>query len=80
MSAINKDTFRIILTQGMNRQIRRMTKAFGYNVVRLERIRLLNIALGPLAYGEWRKLTNLEVETLKSEIEGNKVNQIEQNK
>lgn len=80
VSAINKDTFRIILTQGMNRQIRRMTKAFGYNVVRLERVRVLNISLGSLDYGAWRKLTNLEVETLKSEIEGNKVNQIEHNK
>lgn len=72
VSAINEDTFRIILTQGMNRQIRKMTKAFGYCVVRLERIRLLNISLGSLAYGAWRKLTELEVERLKSEIEGNK--------
>lgn len=72
VSAISEDTFRIILTQGMNRQIRRMTKVFGYHVVRLERIRLLTLSLGDLAYGEWRKLTDSEVEALKSEVEHNK--------
>lgn len=71
-TALSNDTFRIILTQGMNRQIRRMTKAFGYRVVKLERIRLLTISLDDLAYGKWRKLTDSEVEALKSEIEHNK--------
>ncbi|AYE34640.1 23S rRNA pseudouridine(2604) synthase RluF [Clostridium septicum] len=57
-------TFRIILTQGMNRQIRRMTSALGYNVVKLKRIRIMNIKLGNLKIGEWRDLTNEELRSL----------------
>ncbi|MGG1575157.1 pseudouridine synthase [Fictibacillus sp. NRS-1165] len=61
---ISEDEFRIILTQGLNRQIRRMCRAFGYTVTRLERIRVMNIELGELPRGEWRKLTAIEVEEL----------------
>ena len=68
VTSISDDTFRIILTQGMNRQIRRMTKAFGYQVMDLERIRLVNITLESLADGEWRRLTELEVNTLKAGV------------
>lgn len=58
----NKDTFRIILTEGINRQIRRMTKAFGYNVVYLNRIRIMNIKLEGIEEGRWRSLSPREIE------------------
>ena len=57
-------TFNITLTQGMNRQIRRMTAALGYTVIRLKRTRIINIHLGDLPYGEWRDLTKDEREEL----------------
>lgn len=63
---INDYTFKIILTQGLNRQIRRMTKVFGYNVIRLERIRILSIKINNLEYGKWRYLTNEEINYLKN--------------
>lgn len=53
--------FRIILTQGMNRQIRRMCEALGYNVKKLNRIRIMNINLGNLKIGQWRDLTKKEL-------------------
>ena len=59
-------TFKIILTQGLNRQIRRMTKAFGYNVIMLERVRILSIKINNLEYGKWRYLTNEEINYLKN--------------
>lgn len=64
LKRINEDTFNIILTQGLNKQIRKMSKACGYTVVRLERIRILNIKLDGINYGEWRKLTSEEVSEL----------------
>lgn len=63
---INEDTFSIILTQGLNKQIRRMTKTFGYTVIRLERIRIINILIDGLDTGKWRKLTEQEVDELKN--------------
>lgn len=60
----NKFVFRIILTQGLNRQIRRMCETFGYNVVNLNRIRIMNIHLKDLPIGKWRYLTQEELETL----------------
>lgn len=62
---INENTFNIVLTQGLNKQIRRMTKAFGYNVIKLERIRIMNIKIDDIEYGQWRKLTSRELEKLK---------------
>lgn len=53
--------FRIILTEGMNRQIRRMCEVFGYKVVKLERVRIMNINLGNLKNGSWRDLTIKEL-------------------
>ncbi|PIC74443.1 23S rRNA pseudouridine synthase F [Sporosarcina sp. P26b] len=53
-------TFSIILTQGLNRQIRRMCAALGYHIHRLQRVRILNIELGDLPIGEWRELTDSE--------------------
>lgn len=57
VSRIGKYTFSIILTQGLNRQIRRMCEALGYKVTRLVRIRIMNIELGGLKPGAVRKLT-----------------------
>lgn len=61
---IGKYTFSIILTQGLNRQIRRMCAAFGYEVKNLVRIRIMNIRLGSLKEGAYRKLTDEELEEL----------------
>ena len=61
---ISADTFSIILTQGLNRQIRRMCEALGYNVVRLQRIRIMNIKLGELKKGQCRKATESEFHEL----------------
>ena len=61
---IGKYKFDIILTQGLNRQIRRMCEYFGYKVTRLERIRVMNITLGNLKPGEYRKVTEKELEEL----------------
>ena len=52
--------FRITLVQGLNRQIRRMCEHFGYDVVKLERVRIMNVNLKGLAVGEWRDLTQKE--------------------
>ena len=62
--AAGKCSFRIILTQGLNRQIRRMCAAFGYEVKDLVRIRIMNIRLGSLKEGAYRKLTDEELEEL----------------
>lgn len=61
---ISSNVFKIILTQGLNRQIRRMCSALGYNVKRLQRIRIMNIQLGNLKVGAWRDLTDKERQTL----------------
>jgi 23S rRNA pseudouridine2604 synthase len=64
VSRINEKTFRMILTQGLNRQIRRMCSALGYRVQHLRRVRIINIDLGSLAPGEWRELAEAEVAAL----------------
>ena len=58
-------SFRLILTQGLNRQIRRMCSALGYKAQRLTRVRIMNIHLGDLRAGEWRYLSTAELECLK---------------
>lgn len=58
---IDDKTFRIVLSQGLNRQIRRMTEALGYTVLKLKRTRIMHIKLGKLKTGEWRALTEAEV-------------------
>lgn len=65
---IGKYTFKIILTQGMNRQIRRMCKELGYQVKQLRRIRIANIELGKLKPGEYRRLAKEELEVLYSKV------------
>lgn len=54
-------TFKIILTQGLNRQIRRMCEALNYEVTQLRRTRIMNVALGNLKTGQWRELSAKEV-------------------
>ena len=61
---VNSHVFRIILTQGLNRQIRRMCAAFDYQVRRLTRVRIDNIELGALKSGHWRNLERDELEQL----------------
>ncbi len=61
-------TFRIILTQGLNRQIRRMCAYFNFRVVTLKRIRIMNIQLGDLKEGEWREIKGRELKELRGGI------------
>ena len=61
---LGKYTFRIILTQGLNRQIRRMCQAFGYEVQNLKRIRVMNVILKDLKPGQYREVTADELEIL----------------
>jgi 23S rRNA pseudouridine2604 synthase len=58
---INNNTFNIVLTQGLNRQIRRMCKHLGYQVTQLKRVRIMNITLGKLKKGEYRHFTESEL-------------------
>jgi 23S rRNA pseudouridine2604 synthase len=57
-------SFKIVLTQGLNRQIRRMCSFFGYKVVRLQRVRIINLTLDGLKMGQWRELSPDEVRGL----------------
>lgn len=66
------NTFKIILVQGLNRQIRRMCEHYGYDVVKLERIRIMNIKLKGLPLGEWRDLSEKEIEELNKMIKHSK--------
>ncbi|MBD1395641.1 23S rRNA pseudouridine(2604) synthase RluF [Pontibacter sp. JH31] len=63
---LGPNKFRIILTQGMNRQIRRMCEALGYEVQTLQRIRIMNITLTKIPLGQWRELTETEIAMLHS--------------
>ena len=62
----NRQRFRITLTQGLNRQIRRMCEVLGYHVTRLKRVRIMNITLEGLNSGQWRYLTPLEIDQINS--------------
>lgn len=64
INVISKDSFNIILTQGLNRQIRRMCEYLGYRVIFLKRTRIMNIRLGKLKVGSYRKVTDKELEGL----------------
>jgi 23S rRNA pseudouridine2604 synthase len=61
-------SFRIVLIQGLNRQIRRMCECFDYEVVKLERIRIMNISLKGIPLGEWRQLEPTEMEQIMAAI------------
>ena len=64
IEAIGNRTFRIILTQGLNRQIRRMCEYFDYRVIELQRVRVMNIRLGRLKLGTYRRIVGTELEEL----------------
>ena len=64
VTQVGRNTFRIVLTQGLNRQIRRMCEHFDYRVRRLQRVRIMHIQLGTLPVGRWRNLTPAEVQPL----------------
>lgn len=61
VTRVNKHTFHIVLTQGLNRQIRRMCESLGYKVQKLKRIRIMNIHLGNLPMGQYRNVTDEEL-------------------
>ena len=62
---ISKYMFKIILTQGLNKQIRKMSGALGYKVIKLERIRIMNIVIDEIEYGKWRYITEKELKALR---------------
>ncbi len=66
VTQINETEFRIVLTQGLNRQIRRMCEYLGFRVVRLKRIRVMHITLGKMQVGEWRNLSYKELRDLEA--------------
>lgn len=69
---VDDRTFRIILVEGRNRQIRRMCETLGYNVKALKRVRIMHIELGKLNVGEWRHLTKAEEKELLKLTRSNK--------
>ena len=70
ISRTGNKTFRIVLTQGLNRQIRRMCECCGYRVEKLERIRVMNILLGDLKPGQWRHVSEEEIRELERLLTG----------
>lgn len=68
VQSMGRQTFRITLTQGLNRQIRRMCEQLGYAVVSLQRVRIMNIRLDKLAVGKWRYLSEVELAQLMDSI------------
>lgn len=68
VSRVSARTFRIILMQGLNRQIRRICEVFGYRVIRLQRTRIINIRLAGLKSGHWRNLNPAELRSLQSRL------------
>lgn len=70
---VRKDSshvFTIVLTQGLNRQIRRMCEFLGYQVIKLKRVRIMNVTLADLSVGKWRDLTAEEMEEINAAIAG----------
>jgi len=70
MPSLGPEAFNIVLTQGLNRQIRRMCSTLGYRVRRLQRIRIMHIRLGELPLGKWRTLTRGEIAELLAQCAG----------
>jgi len=70
VSKESTNSFRITLIQGLNRQIRRMSEYFGYEVQKLDRVRIMNVDLKGLAVGDWRDLSDTELKSLLKMIEG----------
>ena len=70
VSKVSPLVFNITLIQGLNRQIRRMCEHYGYEVTKLERVRIMNVSLKRLPVGEWRDLTEEELQVLLKAAEG----------
>ncbi len=68
----SKFVFRIILTQGLNRQIRRMCEYLGYEVNKLKRTRIMNVSIAGLRPGQWRDLTQEEMKDINSAVKHSK--------
>ena len=64
----SKFVFRIVLTQGLNRQIRRMCEYLGYEVTKLKRTRIMNVSIAGLRPGQWRDLTNEEMQEINQAV------------
>ena len=69
VTKVSPNVFNITLVQGLNRQIRRMCEHFGYEVVKLERTRIMNVSLKGLPVGDWRDLTPKELSVLLKSVE-----------
>lgn len=67
---LNARQFKIILVEGMNRQIRRMCEHLGFEVIKLNRIRIMHLTLQGLQIGDWRELTTHEIERMKELVSG----------
>lgn len=67
---MGRQTFRLTLTQGLNRQIRRMCEYLGYSVMSLQRSRIMHIRIDQLPLGKWRNLSEAEVRELRDAVEG----------
>lgn len=80
VSVTGRSNFKITLTQGLNRQIRRMCEYLGYEVVRLVRLRIMNVELGRLKPGQWRNITHQEMDQLNAAIADSKSDSGGQNK
>ena len=72
VTVTGKREFHIVLTQGLNRQIRRMCGALGYQVQNLQRVRIMNVRLGNLKTGTFRKVTQEEYKTLIEMLQDNR--------
>lgn len=70
VTRVGRNVFRIILTQGLNRQIRRMCGYFDYEVTKLERVRIMNVTLEKLPDGQWRDMTRKELLEIKRLTDG----------
>ena len=68
VTKISDKVFQIVLTQGLNRQIRRMCEYLGYEVVKLQRTRIMNVKLDPLKIGDWRELTEQELSEINAMV------------
>ena len=71
---IDDHTFRIILIQGLNRQIRRMCEYFNYEVLQLKRTRIMHVRLGKMKTGQWRNLTKVEMAAMRDAVRSSKKN------
>ncbi len=78
VSVVGRSAFRITLTQGLNRQIRRMCEYLGYEVTQLVRLRIMSVELGKLKPGQWRNLNQHEIDQLNVAIASSKSDSSEQ--